>query len=60
MSSHADAKSEPATTAAGALAALDYVLADQAIWHDPDQYAGERFLRQLIAAARDYIARTAQ
>jgi hypothetical protein len=27
------------------------------LWHNPEEYAGEAFLRQLIAAARDYIIR---
>jgi hypothetical protein len=29
------------------------------LWHGPEKYAGEVFLRQLIQAARDYINRTA-
>jgi hypothetical protein len=48
-----------ATTAEGAAAALDHVLNDESLWHDPQQYAGEVFLRRLIEAARDYITRTA-
>ena len=48
-----------ATTAEGAAAALDHVLNDDSLWHG-SEYAGEVFLRQLIAAARDCINRTAQ
>jgi hypothetical protein len=48
-----------ATTAEGAVAALNHVLNDESLWHD-SQYAGEVFLRQLIEAARDYINRTAK
>jgi hypothetical protein len=49
-----------ATTAEGAAAALDHVLKDESLWHNPEQYAGEVFLRQLIGAARDYIIRSAK
>lgn len=48
-----------ATTAEGAAAALNHVLNDDSLWHG-SEYAGEVFLRQLIAAARDYIKRTAK
>jgi hypothetical protein len=44
----------------GAAAALDHVLNHESLWHDPEQYAGEAFLRQFIEAARDYIIRTAK
>jgi hypothetical protein len=47
-----------ATTAEGAAAALDHVLNDESLWHYPEEYTGEAFLRQLIVAARDYIIRT--
>jgi hypothetical protein len=50
-------RAPPATTAEGAIAALDHVLGDDALWHDQEKYAGEWFLRQLIVAARDYIKR---
>ena len=46
-----------ATTAAGAVAALDHVLNDDALWH---RSAGDDFLRHLIEAARDYIIRTSE
>jgi hypothetical protein len=49
-----------ATTAEGAVAALDHVLNDESLWHGTEEYAGEIFLRQLITAARDYILRTAK
>ena len=49
-----------ATTAGGAVAALDHVLNDESLWHGPEKYAGEVFLRQLIQAARDYINRSAK
>jgi hypothetical protein len=48
-----------ATTAEGAVAALNHVLNDEGLWHG-SEYAGEIFLRQLIEAARDYINRTAK
>jgi hypothetical protein len=48
-----------ATTAEGAAAALDHVLDDESLWHGAPA-AGEVFLRHLIEAARDYIARTAK
>jgi hypothetical protein len=48
-----------ATTAEGA-AALDHVLNEESLWHGPEVYAGEAFLRQLIGAARDYIIRAAK
>jgi gamma-glutamyltranspeptidase len=43
-----------ATTAEGAVAALDHVLNDEALWSDP-RPGGEVFLRKLIEAARKYI-----
>jgi hypothetical protein len=46
-----------ATTAAGAVAALEHILNDAALWH---RSAGDDFLRHLIKAARDYIIRTAE
>src|ERR1700722_10760429 len=49
-----------ATTAEGAAAALEHVLNDESSWHNPEQYAGEAFLRQLIEAAPHYIIRTAK
>jgi hypothetical protein len=49
-----------ATTAESAAAALDHVLDDESLWHGPEVYAGEVFLRQLIQAARDYITRAAK
>jgi hypothetical protein len=36
------------------------MLDDESLWHGPDQFAGEVFLRHLIRAARDYIVRTAK
>jgi hypothetical protein len=46
-----------ATTAEGAVAALDHVLNDVALWHGS---AGDVFLRHLIEAARYYIIRTSE
>jgi hypothetical protein len=48
-------RSPAATTADGAIAALEHVLSDNALWHGG---AADTFLRHLILAARDYIART--
>jgi hypothetical protein len=47
-----------ATTAPGAIGALDHVL-KEALWH-VSRPAGEVFLRHLIETARDYIVRTAK
>ena len=47
-----------ATTAEGAVAALDHVLNDESLYGS--QFAGDVFLRRLIEAARDYIKRTAK
>jgi len=46
-----------ATTAAGALLALDHVLQSD-LFADRTEFAEERMLWLLIKAARDYIART--
>jgi hypothetical protein len=50
------ARAPPATTAAGAIAALEFVLEDQVCtaWK---VYPHDRFLRQLVIAALDYIKR---
>lgn len=56
-------KTQPqATTAAGALAALDHVLSDHDYFGDEQRelYCGTAMLWTLIAAARDYIDRTAE
>ena len=50
--------SPPTTTAEGAVAALDHVLADEAIWREIENYGGKEMLRYLIVSARDFIART--
>jgi len=46
----------PATTAAGAIAALDALLAEDDLWQPG--YPMTVFARHLLTAARDYIART--
>ena len=46
-----------ATTAAGALLALDHVLKDE-LFEDRAEFADQQMLWLLIKAARDYIART--
>ena len=46
-----------ATTAAGALLALDYVLKNE-MFADREEFADQQMLWLLIKAARDYIART--
>ena len=46
-----------ATTAAGALLALDHVLKDE-LFADRAEFADQQMLWLLIKAARDYIART--
>jgi hypothetical protein len=46
-----------ATTAAGALAALDHVLRSE-LFAERTEFADEQMLWLLIKAARDYIART--
>ena len=46
-----------ATTAAGALLALDHVLNSE-LFEDREEFAEHEMLWQLIKAARDYIART--
>ena len=51
-----NARRPPATTAAGAIAALECVLNDPK-WHAPGTYPGEDFQRHLIGAARDFISR---
>lgn len=51
-----NARRPPATTAVGAIAALECVLNDPE-WNPPGTYPGEDFQRHLIAAARDYIRR---
>jgi hypothetical protein len=48
----------PATTAAGALRALDHVLKSELL-EDRTEFADQQLLWLLIQAARDYIARTA-
>jgi hypothetical protein len=48
-------RSPAATTAEGAIAALEHVLSDNTLWHGA---AADTFLRHLIQAARDYIDRT--
>jgi hypothetical protein len=47
----------PATTAAGAIAAIDVILNDPE-WRGPDLCPGEDFHRHLLTAARDYIKRS--
>ena len=46
-----------ATTAAGALLALDHVLKNE-LFEDRTEFADQQMLWLLIKAARDYIART--
>jgi hypothetical protein len=46
----------PATTAAGALSALDHVLRNEYLFAEREDCAGEQMLWLLIKAARDYIA----
>jgi hypothetical protein len=53
-----NARRPPATTAARAIAALECVLNDPE-WNPEDLCPEEDFQRHLIAAARDYIKRTA-
>lgn len=45
-----------ATTAAGALLALDHVLKNEELFGERTEYAGQQMLWLLIKAARDYIA----
>jgi hypothetical protein len=50
-----------ATTADGAIAALNHLLADDGLWPGaPNYYPAELFWRHLITAARDFISRKAQ
>jgi hypothetical protein len=46
----------PATTAAGALLALDHVLQSDDLFAERSEFADLQFLWLLIKAARDYIA----
>jgi hypothetical protein len=48
----------PATTAAGALLALDHVLRDEYLFGERDECPDQQMLWLLIKAARDYIATT--
>jgi hypothetical protein len=48
----------PATTAAGALLALDHVLQNDDIFAERTECAGQQMLWLLVKAARDYIALT--
>jgi hypothetical protein len=48
----------PATTAAGALLALDHVLKNDNLFAERTECAGQQMLWLLVKAARDYIAST--
>ena len=48
----------PATTAAGAILALDHVLRDELLFGEREECADQQMLWLLIKAARDYIATT--